>query len=205
MQNILHLASKSSSRRFLLTQVKIPFTLIDQSADELACDWGLPIEQVTLTIARSKMAHAVLPDGSEGARIYVLTADTLVQDMAGRIHGKPIDIEDARNKVQALQPRVRVATSYCLHRYAFSKGAWHVQDIRERCVVAECEMCIPLAWVERYFENEPLGLNAAGAMAIEAYGMQFVRAINGSYSTIMGLPLFELREDLEALHFFAVE
>ncbi len=43
---------------------------------------------------------------------------------------------------------------------------------------------------------------ASGAVAIEDYGAQFLKTVDGSHSAIIGLPLFELREALDELGFF---
>ncbi|MCX5922118.1 MAG: Maf family protein [Candidatus Dependentiae bacterium] len=47
-----------------------------------------------------------------------------------------------------------------------------------------------------------IALEAAHTIAIEEFGAQFLKVIHGSYLTIVGLPLFELREALEELDFF---
>lgn len=202
MKHILYLASKSSSRQYLLNEAQIPFIILGQSADEKACDWTQGLEAVVRSIARHKMAHVVMPAGVEGQRAFVLTADTLTQDRAGRVHGKPENREDAIAKIRALEPSCFVATAFCLQRKAFNNGAWHLQDEREVCVISTCEFNIPNHWLERYFEKSAIGYQAAGGMAIETYGMQFLRAIHGSYSAVIGLPLFELRQALDDLGFF---
>ena len=88
----LLLGSKSPSRQMLLNDAQIPFTLVGQDADERQCGWAMPLTQLVATIARHKMEHVVLPaGGQEGAVCFVMTADTLSQDMDGTIHGKPDD------------------------------------------------------------------------------------------------------------------
>lgn len=81
MAHTLLLASSSSSRKKLLDQSLIPFTVISQSADESQCDWMLSLPELVQTIAAYKMEHAILPVGAvEGEYCFVLTADTLSQD-----------------------------------------------------------------------------------------------------------------------------
>ena len=60
---------------------------------------------------------------------------------------------------------------------------------------------MPDNWIDIYLEKTPY-LDVSGGMAIEKYGNQFLKTVQGSYSTIIGLPLFEVREALEKLGFF---
>jgi len=201
MKNIW-LASKSPSRQYLLREAQLPFMVVEQNADESRCDWSQSLEAVVGSIARYKMEGALLPAGVEGQVAYVLTADTLTQDMAGVIHGKPVDYADAQAKFEALQPFSRVATAFCLQKKQYSGGEWRLVEERNCCVVSVCEFMVPENWRKRYVERSAIGLEAAGGMAVEAYGMQFLKSIQGSYSAVIGLPLYELREALETLGFF---
>jgi len=202
MKNILYLASKSPSRQYLLRESKIPFTLLGQNADEAQCDWSLSLEEVVTSIARYKMSCTVMPQGKEGDVAFVLTADTLTQDKQGVVHGKPEDAADAIKKIEALRGEARVATAFCLDKKVFKNGSWDMVARKEQCVVSRCDFDVPDAWLERYFKESVIGFEAAGGMATEAYGMQFLRTIQGSYSGVIGLPLFEVREALDALDFF---
>lgn len=201
--NHIYLASKSYSRRYLLTEAQIPFKVIDQQADEQKCDWNLPITQVVANIAAWKMHHAQLPTtGEEFSTIYVVTADTLCQDVHGTIHGKPTDYADAVHKLKILRDGCKVITSFVLEKKMRKNGSWHSLKTHQEVVVAECVFYVPDNWIETYFRNHPIALQAAGALAIEQYGLQFLRSINGSYSALIGLPIFELRQALDAYGFF---
>lgn len=202
MKPILYLASKSPSRQYLLRESKIPFTVLAQSADETLCDWSLPLRDVVRSIARHKMDSVIMPEGREGQIAFVLTADTLTQDARGTIQGKPANKEAAREMIAALRPYVTVATAFCLKKMILQDGVWVTLAEREEAVVSRCEYDIPEQWLERYFEDSVIGYEAAGGMAVEAYGMQFLRSIEGSYSAVIGLPLYEVRTALEALTFF---
>ena len=203
MKNTLYLASKSESRRLLLQESKIPFTLIEQDANEMACDWGLPLEKLVLTIALYKMDHAILPPGTEDQIIFVITADTLTQDLQGTIHGKPIDYDDAVNKIKSLRAGFRVYTGFCLDKKIFENGAWRLVERHTQCVGAHGNFAIPDNWIATYLAQQPRILDVAGAMAIEGFGMQFLESVDGSYSAIIGLPLTEVRQALEKLGFFS--
>lgn len=200
--NTLLLASQSYSRALLLQKAKIPFTVIGQTADEHQCDWGLPLEELVLSIAQYKMQHARLPVCQEGDTVFVLTADTLTQDRAGVVYGKPANYQAAVDTIKALQAGSRVSTAFCLEKKQFMQGVWQVIDLRQEVVSADCLFDIPDRWIDTYLQTEPLALKAAGSMVIEEYGLQFLKTINGSYSTIMGLPLCEVRQALETLGFF---
>jgi septum formation protein len=202
MNSVLYLASGSASRKYLLEEAKIPFTVLRQTADEAACDWSLPIEQLVVAIAQSKMAHAVLPAGAEGMTMYVLTADTLTQDAGGVIYGKPVDYASAVASIKALRGAARVVTGFCLEKKQFVAGTWHTIQAVTKSIVTRCEIDIPDAWIATYFKEYPLALSCAGAMAIERYGMLFLKSVEGSYSNIIGLPLVEVRQALEFMGFY---
>ncbi len=201
MENILFLGSKSLSRQQLLREADIPFQLVVQDADETRCDWGLPLQQLVENIALYKMEHVILPEGEEGASCFVLTADTLSQDSHGVINGKPVGRDDAVAKIKAARQGARVGTAFCLDKKIFTAGEWTVATRIERFVSAEYHFVIPDEWIDIYLEKS-LGFSASGAIAVELFGAQFLHSINGSYTTIVGLPMFELCEVLSELGFF---
>lgn len=202
IKNILLLGSKSPSRKKLLADAKIPFIVLDQDADETACDWALPLEKVVESIAIYKMQHVIMPQGKEGDIAFVLTADTLSQDEEGEIHGKPTDRADAVAKIKAARNGSRLVTAFCLDKKIFQHGTWHTDKRKVQCVHAEYIFNIPDQWIEIYIDNS-IALNASNAIAIEEFGAPFLKTMNGSYSTIVGLPLYEVREALEEFGFFS--
>lgn len=201
MHNILLLGSKSYSRQMLLKEIQLPFALVAQDADETACDWGLPLQQLIETIALSKMDHVVLPDGVEGQICFVLTADTMSQDAHGTIHAKPVDRSDAIRKIKAARAGNTIVTAFCLDRKVWRNGAWQIDERIMQSVKAEYIFEIPDEWIDIYLEKT-ISMQASGAIAIEAFGMQFLKSVQGSYSTIVGLPLFELRQALTKIGFY---
>ncbi len=201
MSNILLLASSSKSRQQLLSEIQIPFKVISQSADETRCDWGLPLPQVVRTIAALKMDHAQLPQGKEGEVCYVLTADTLCMDKNGQLQGKPADYADAVAKIKSSRGGAQCGTALCLDLKVWQKGAWQLDKRIERYVQAYYEFEVPDHLIEPYIANSRC-LETAGAIVIEGYGQQFLKKVEGSYSSIIGLPLFEVREALEDIGFF---
>lgn len=198
----LFLGSKSYSRKLLLDWAVIPYEVVGQDADEMQCDWGLPMPQLVASIARHKMNHVILPVGlHDGEICFVLTADTLSQESDGTISGKPIDREDAIAKIRNARAGMRTGTAFCLDRRIWRNNGWEIDVRIERYVEARYIFDIPESWIERYLNNS-ISLKASGAIAIEEYGAQFLKELQGSYSTIVGLPLYELRHALEELSFF---
>lgn len=201
-KNILYFGSKSQSRRMLLEESQIPFTVVDQDADETACDWGLPLPQLVLSIALYKMQHVILPSGKhEGDICYVLTADTMSHDKMGIIHGKPVNRADAIAKIRASAAGSFLCTAFCLDRKIWHDNQWVIEERIADVVSADFIFLVPENWIDIYLEKTPY-LDVSGGMAIEKYGNQFLKTVTGSYSTIIGLPLFEVREALEKLGFF---
>ncbi len=196
----LYLASSSQSRKNLLSLSAIPFHTIEQHADELAVDHTLPLEQLVSTIALHKMEHAVLPSVQED-KLFVLSADTLSVDMQGVIHGKPHDYNDAKEKIRALRAGSLVSTGFCLDKKLYKDKSWQTEHRVVRAVSAYCVFNVPDEWLDIYIQSSG-ALHATGGITIEAFGMQFLEKVEGSYSTILGLPLFELREALTELGFF---
>ena len=201
-KNVLYFGSKSQSRRMLLEESQIPFVVVGQDADESQCDWGLPLPQLVSSIALHKMEHVILPDGKhEGDICYVLTADTMSHDKTGKIHAKPVDRDDAIAKIKATAAGSFLCTAFCLDRKVWKQGTWVVDARITDVVSAEFIFCVPDNWIDIYLEKTPF-LDVSGGIAVEKYGNQFLKTVHGSYSTIIGLPLFEVRKALEKLGFF---
>ncbi len=199
--NTLLVGSKSPSRQMLLRSAQIPFVLIEQDVDETLCDWALPLPQIVMHIARFKMEHVQLPLGQENQICFVLTADTLTQDKNGAVQGKPSDREDAIAKIKSSRVGSVLCTAFCLDKKIWRNEQWELIERIEHIAHAEYLFDIPDEWIDIYLEKS-IALNAAGAIAVEEFGAQFLKIVNGSYSGIIGLPLFELREALEKLGFF---
>jgi len=201
MEHTLYLGSKSQARHQLLTDAKIPFVLVSQDADESKCDCGGSLRETVERIALYKMEHVMLPEGKEGAICYVLTADTLGKHLDETIRGKPKDRFDAIAMIKAARVGATVGTSFCLDKRECRAGKWECCKRIQQYVEAQYVFDVPDEWIDVYLEKS-FGVNASGAIAVEGYGEQFLKSVNGSYSTIVGLPMFELREALQKLGFF---
>jgi septum formation protein len=202
VKNILYFGSKSQPRRMLLDESQIPYVVVDQNADESLCDWGLSLPQLVLSIALYKMQHVILPDGrQEGDICFVLTADTMSHDKTGKIHGKPVDRADAIAKIKAAREGSFLCTAFCLDRKVWRSGVWVLEERIADVVSADFLYLVTDEWIDIYLEKTPF-LDVSGGIAVEKYGNQFLKTVNGSYATIIGLPLFEVRQALEKLGFF---
>lgn len=199
--NTLLLGSTSRPRQILLEDALISFIVVGHDANEDDIK-HTTIEETVLNIARLKMDNVFMPaDQKEGDAIFVLTADSMGCTMDGVIHGKPKDRDDAIAKIKALSGESTTATGFCVEKRVIKDGVWTTADKREGVVVARCKFEVPDAWLDRYLENS-WALKAAGAIAIELYGAQFLKWVDGSSTAIMGLPMFEVRQALEEVGFF---
>ncbi len=204
--NILLLASKSLQRRTALEQACIPFRIIEQNADESICDYTLPFGSLLESIAIHKMNHIVMHANLEHPVQFVLTVDTMVQDGAGKIYGKPSSKEVARSYIKALRDNPgQVGTAFCLDKKEYGDNRWHTVDRITKFVSAGYSLDIPNHWIDTYFDQVPEYLSIAGGLTIEEYGAQFLKTIDGSYGCAIGLPLYELRESLDLMGFFTLK
>lgn len=197
----LYLASQSPMRKTLLEQAQIPFHIAPQTADEMACDWNREPFLVARSIARFKMDHVQLPTDIPSSECFVVTADTICVDRGGKVHGKPKDRADAMRMLDLWREESQVVTAFCLDKKRYIDGSWLTQERIEQSVQATVIFSVPERWLSSYLTLTP-SMQCAGAMEIEGYGSLFVKEIHGSYSTILGLPLFEVREALTTLGFF---
>lgn len=199
---ILYLGSSSASRQMLLNESKIPFMMVGHTADEESVDASLSLEDQVLFIAQLKMQYVILQSGTYDDEIrFVLTADTMGCDSHGTVHGKPKDKDDARSKIKMLGQSARVATGFCIEKRVWKNNTWQVIDTHSEVVTTKYVFKVPESRIEDYFDNSP-ALVASGAIAVEGYGLQFLEKVEGSFTAIVGLPLFEVRAVLEQFGFF---
>lgn len=181
----LYLASGSPRRRELLAQIGVDFSVISAAVDETP----LPDEGVSayaLRLARAKAAAGLA--GLNGPGV-VLGADTVVS-IGGQILGKPRDREHALAMLAQLSDdHHQVITAV-----AVTDGA-RCLDV---CVGTHVYFrAISPEEAQRYWATgEPH--DKAGGYAIQGLGAVFVRELMGSYSTVVGLPLFETARLLDA-------
>ena len=192
MPVFIYLASQSPRRSQLLEQISVPHRLLvpnapgDVAEDTEALELVLPgeppaayVERVTalkLDAAVQRLARRGLPTAP------ILCSDTTVA-LNDRIFGKPLDADDARHMLAQLSGQEhRVLTAVAVQAGAQRFAALSVSHVR----FAELDSVQIDAYVAT---GEPLG--KAGAYGIQGPAAAFIAHISGSYSGIMGLPLYE--------------
>ena len=185
---MIWLASKSPRRRELLAQIGVAFELLlpeDAQAAE-ALEAVRPQEPpdryvVRVTLAKLAMAEAGRERRGLPAR-PVLCADTTVA-VGSRILGKPADADQARAMLTALSGRT--------HRVLTAVAVLRGRRIHHRIQVSRVTMArLKRHEIDAYVASGE-GSDKAGAYGIQGSAARFVRRIEGSYSGIMGLPLYE--------------
>jgi septum formation protein len=178
------LASVSPRRRELLAQIRVPHTVSGAHIDETAYPGEGPRDYV-MRMARQK----ALRIRESGETLPVLAADTTVV-LDDVIYGKPRDRADGVAMLARLSGRTHeVLTAVALadaHGVALRLSASAVR-FRE-LTLEECAA---------YWETgEPC--DKAGGYAVQGVAAVFIESLSGSYSGVMGLPLFETAELLRA-------
>lgn len=207
MFDLIYLASGSHSRQELLKLSNIPFVVVRQTANEEQFSRDHGLQDVVCKIASEKMRCAVLPDGkTEGEIAYVLTADTMGTVTGGEVLGKPKDQADAKRMLQAFRQGAVTGTAFCLDKRAWNGTGWVVIDRVVRYVEASYTFNVPDNMLDLYFKHAVARfgisyLDVSGAVAIEDYGLQFATNFQGSFTAVIGLPLYELREELAKMGF----
>ncbi|MGY0560728.1 MULTISPECIES: Maf family protein [unclassified Luteimonas] len=177
---MLYLASKSPRRRELLARLGVPFSVQAVDIPEVRAEGETP-EDYVARVADEK-AVAALGQLGRDAGTWVLGSDTEVV-LDGEVFGKPVDADDAARMLARLSGREhRVLTAVSLRAPDRSLQALSV-------TVVEFAPLTP-AQIDAYVTGgEPMG--KAGAYAIQGGAEAFVVRLSGSYSGVMGLPLYE--------------
>lgn len=195
----LVLASASPRRLALLRQIGIDARVLPADIDETHRRGEAPAALVQ-RLARRKAGQVLqrLPADKRAGQITVLAADTvIVEGHRGRILGKPRSRRHALAMLQALSgSRHEVLTGVCVVR-----SHPDAPQSAECCVATQIEFAeVPPAQAAAYWDSgEPAG--KAGAYAIQGRGAIFVRYLTGSYSNVVGLPLYETAQLLSAVGF----
>ena len=183
----LILASASPRRRQLLQGLDLPVEITQVDVDETPPE-GLPVTEVAEHLARKK-ADA-WPGVLEDDQVLV-TADTTVI-LGDLLLNKPLDEADARRMLRLLSGKThQVHTGVCLRTARSSISFTDIAGVRFR-EMSDAEIAY---YVERY---KPL--DKAGAYGVQDWlGHTTVERIEGSFYTVMGLPLHRVYEALRDL------
>jgi|SRR5437867_7956237 len=194
----IYLASRSPRRRELLAQIGVRYHLLlfrsrpeeGPEVDETPHKDETPAEYVE-RVARAKaesgwkrMLQRNLPHAP------VLAADTTVA-LEKRIFGKPAGREEAADMLAALSGKTHeVLTAVALKTFDQLESALSVSEVKFKPLSAE-EIRLYVATGEAD--------DKAGAYGIQGRAARFVMELRGSYSGVMGLPLYEAGQLLERL------
>jgi septum formation protein len=210
MHPFIYLASQSPRRQELLKQIGVQFKLLlaDSSEDTESLEMQLPDEPALAYVKRVTLAKLAAAKQRLHARglpsAPILCADTTValtledeskhqQDNQNKaikeiILGKPTDSRDAKRILQLLSCK-----THQVHTAIAVAGKPHINDDEPRLLVSSSQVTfksITDEEINAYIStNEPMG--KAGAYGIQGIGGCLISSIAGSYSGIMGLPLYE--------------
>ena len=198
MPKFVYLASQSPRRRQLLEQLGVAYELLlpEPHEDAEALEAVLPgeapltyVQRVTalkLDAALTRRRQRGLPPAP------VLCSDTTVA-LGHTIFGKPMDAPDAERMLQTLSGKTHVV----LTAVALGTARKRVQVLsRSRVTFGAMSDAQIKAYVA---SGEPMG--KAGAYAVQGRAAAYIADLHGSYTGIMGLPLFETANALRTLGF----
>ena len=197
----VYLASRSPRRRELLSQIGVRFHLLlfrarpgePAEVDEKPIAGEAP-DTYVVRLARAKadagwrrMLQRNLPPGP------VLAADTTVA-VEGRIYGKPTSRDDAAAMLRVFSGRTHeVLTAVALKHHDWLESVLSRSEVRFKTMSEE--------EIAQYVTSGECD-DKAGAYAIQGRAARYVAELRGSYSGVMGLPLFETGQLLDKLSSF---
>ena len=191
MPNTIYLASASPRRREILVSLGFQPVLLTAETDETALP-GEAVADYVARMARQKNAAARQLAAQRGLALAqpLLSADTVVA-LDNAILGKPRDAAHARELLESLSGREhQVWTAVCMSLDGQTLEAAQRSDVRFKELSAQ-EIAAYIA------SGEPL--DKAGAYGIQGIGGVFVAHLSGSFSGVMGLPVFETVQLLRQL------
>lgn len=184
----LILGSASPRRRELLHQLNVEFEVRTADIDEQVLEAEPPAEYV-IRLAIEK-ARTLMSKSEPADERPVLAADTAVV-VEHRILGKPAGRDDAIEQLRLLSGREhKVLTAVALATPTAIDTRLSVSHVKFRKLDQNS--------IETYWETgEPA--DKAGSYGIQGLAAVFISEIRGSYTGIMGLPLFETAQLLESV------
>jgi len=188
---MIYLASASARRQELLRQLGVAFEVLPSQVPEVRDSRESPSEYVR-RVAHDKAHRVALLIQERGMSLKpILGADTEVV-LDNEVLGKPENAAHGKKMLQQLSGRTHeVFSAVCLRYRDKEYSALSTSRVTFRAMTA--------AEIEQYWETgEPS--DKAGAYAIQGRAAAFIESLEGSYSGVMGLPLFEVSELLHKMH-----
>jgi septum formation protein len=174
---MIYLASTSPRRKTLLEQINVEFEVLEVAIDETPFAEENPQNYANrMALAKARAGYrSVLTES-------VLAADTVVV-CSGKMFGKPKDAAEARWMLTKLSGiRHQVLTAVALVNKTKQSVRLNVNNVYFKMLNAQ--------EIENYLLTEE-PFDKAGAYAIQGVASIFVQRIEGSYTGVMGLPLYE--------------
>ncbi|RBP80558.1 septum formation inhibitor Maf [Marinomonas rhizomae] len=197
---MLVLASASPRRKELLSLLVKEFEVLPADIDETpALHEKAEDYVVRMAVEKAKAASIKYRQKADcSSTTFFLASDTSVV-VDACILGKPTSLEESRSMLRRLSGRShQVITSLCLCNL-------EQEHVATRCVVSDvCFREISDVEIDQYWRtNEPQ--DKAGSYGIQGLGAIFVRSISGSYSAVVGLPLYETAQLLAQFGIHSLE
>ncbi len=180
---MLYLASQSPRRKALLEQIQVIYQTVVVETDESVQAGEMPEQYVQrVALQKAQAGYALKPQHC------VLGADTAVIYQQ-HILGKPENATDARRMLQVLSAQThQVMTAVAIVTPSQQLYQLNISQVRFRR--------LSHAEIDAYVATqEPM--DKAGSYAIQGLASVFIERIEGSYSSVMGLPLFETAQLLQ--------
>ena len=178
------LASNSPRRKEILSQAGFQFTVLPSDVDE-SFPLSMPAQEVPVMLAERKAK--ALWDSCPNT--LILSADTVVI-LDGEILNKPVDKPDALQMLKKLSGKTHeVVTGIAL---ASPQGIISVAD---SAMVSFRELA---DWEMEWYVRGGSSLDKAGAYGVQDFiGMAGIKELNGSFYTVMGLPIYQVYQLLQ--------
>lgn len=176
---MLYLASRSPRRRELLTQLGVTHAVLDIDVPEQRAP-GEAAQDYVCRVAREKAVAGLAQCREADARVLAADTEVVLDD---EVFGKPADATEAAAMLRRLSGRTHaVVSAVCCLGPALCEEAVVTTEVR----FATLDEAAIAAYVA---SGEPFG--KAGAYAIQGLAAAFVAGLSGSYSGVVGLPLYE--------------
>ena len=175
----LILASGSPRRRELLGQLPVSFMVAPADIDEII----MAGESARDFVKRMALEKARAGFDQNGQSVPTLGSDTIVV-INDEILGKP----SSRVEAESMLKRLSGQTHHVYSAVALVEETGRVYEAINVTAVTFGD--IPLNWIKQYCQGEE-PMDKAGAYAVQGGAGQYIRCIEGSYSGVMGLPLYE--------------
>jgi len=178
------LASGSPRRKAYLTEMGLSFRVVPASIEEKCALRETPVHYIRrLAQEKALCVAAKYPD------CWIVSADTVVC-LGNLLLEKPSDKEDAVKTLMSLSGHEHIVrTALCLHHSG--KSVLKICSVNTRVIFWDFTKDVAKSYVD---SGEPM--DKAGSYGIQGMGAFLVREIHGSYSNVVGLPLYEFIEML---------